>query len=168
MATHGQTVSLKQTVFDILTENPNLTIRQVIDTLPNQNVNSIKYYYYDFQTRKLKPKKPYKYKQIVKVCPECGKKFHPARKTHQIYCSKKCTYKHSRKNPSLRTCPRCHKKVTSLNIKGICSECEFECGNVYVLINDKWVRKKTDPEYPTKQTTNKKYNTMNQPTLNIP
>ena len=148
MATHGQTVSLKQTVFDILTENPNLTIRQVIDTLPNQNVNSIKYYYYDYTTRNLKPKRPYKHKQIVKTCPECGKKFHPTQKTHQIYCSKKCTYQHRRKNPSLRTCKKCGKKTVRLSKEGLCTSCEFSSGRVWTLdmTNWTWTKKQTKPE----------------------
>ena len=146
MATHGQTVSLKQIVFDILTENPNLTIRQVIDTLPNQNVHSVRFYYYDFQTRKLKPKKPYKYKQIIKVCPICKKRFKP-KTTRQIYCSKKCLSEHGRKNPSLQTCKKCGKKVLRLNLKGLCTNCDFGCGNVWILINDEWIKKEIEPDY---------------------
>jgi len=131
-------VTVKSLVFDILRENPNLTIRQLIDTLPKQNVNSVRYYYYDYKTRQNKPKQKRLFKQIVRKCPECKKPFKPST-TKQIYCSKKCQYEYNRKHkkPTLK-CKKCGKLVHNLTKKGYCADCEFSFGTVWLLNMTTW------------------------------
>jgi len=141
--------SIREMVFDLLEKNPNLRIKQVLELLPNQNRKTVITYFYDFRTRQHKSKRN-KYKQIVKVCVECGKKFLPTAK-QQIYCSKKCVYPHHKKNPSLRTCKKCGTKTVSLSKKGLCTTCEFSVGEVWSLdmTNWIWTKKQTEQE-PTK------------------
>lgn len=135
--------SIKTFIFELLTENPDITLNNLKMLFPEINTHTLSVYYYDWKTRQ-------KQKPIIKhtthSCLNCGKTFKPKRLNHK-FCSKTCCMKYTSqlKNKKPKKCSVCGKQTKYLNRNQICHTCEFNYGSVYVLDMKtyEWKLKKT-------------------------
>jgi len=95
---------------------------------------------------KAKRRLPRKSSCVSKNCIVCNKQFFAHRK-NQIYCSEHCKRKSellTRKGESRnRYCKDCGRRIWSKPHDSIyCSACDYKHGDIYVLVNGKWILEK--------------------------